>query len=105
VGSVTVFGENVKDLLRGMRGGRRVAEKIVDFLSLIGGRGERVTETEVKREAKRASNSGDTADHIRTVNWAAVPSIGRSVSGFNKTFIGTVPRSLAAIATALLRKQ
>jgi hypothetical protein len=89
VGSATVFGEKAEDLLGKMRGGRRVAEKIVDVLSLSGGRDRWGTEAEVEREAKRATNGRDTADYIRTVNRAAVPSIGRSVSCFDKNFIGT----------------
>ena len=67
------------------------------------GRG-RAQANKVERELERSSNSGDTANNTSTINGAAVPSVSSSVHRAS-TKTELVPRSLAAIETALLRNR
>ena len=55
---------------------------------LLHSRGRSRAQAEIKREAKRPTNDGDTTNNISAVNRAAVPGVGSSMGSFDEDGVG-----------------
>ena len=84
MGSAAVLSEEAENLFGELRSRTSEAEKRVNVSSLIGSGGRNSAEADVEREAEGAADGRNAADDVGTVNRAAVPGIGSSVSSFHE---------------------